>query len=35
MKNDFDFRTKVRDAYSAAVLRPQNGPAFPAGRLFA
>ena len=30
-----DLRTKVRDAYSGAALRPQDAHAFPLGRQFA
>ena len=35
MNNALDLRTKVREAYSAAALRPQDGHAFPVGRQFA
>ena len=35
MDNALDLRTKVRDAYSAAALHPQEEHAFPLGREFA
>src|SRR5258707_1880194 len=35
MENDFDLRAKVREAYSAAALRPQYEHAFAIGRQFA
>jgi arsenite methyltransferase len=35
MHNAFDLRAKVRDAYSAAALHPQDEHAFPVGRQFA
>src|SRR5258707_12203578 len=35
MENDFDLRAKVREAYSAAALRPLGEHAFPIGRQFA
>lgn len=35
MDNAFDLRTKVRAAYSAAALHPNNSHGFPVGRQFA